>query len=83
MLNKKVLLAAGIFLFVISGRAQDCMVSGGATSTTYINTTVHLKILLVQFVDVQCKKQSGSFPKYSKQNYEEMFGSDGIYVSPK
>jgi M6 family metalloprotease-like protein len=58
-----------------------CTVTGASTSTLYISSSVNLKILLVQFTDITCKKGSGNRPKYSKVNYEEMFGSDGIYVS--
>lgn len=61
---------------------EICLVEGSSTSTQYINSTINLKILLVQFTDVKCKKVSGNNPKYTKANFEEMFGSDGIYVSP-
>ncbi len=85
MKKKIVVFVAAYLLTLMVGSAEepDCLVTGNSTTTQYINATVNLKILLVQFSDVQCKVQGrNDIPKYSKSNYEEMFGSDGIYVSP-
>jgi len=44
---------------------------------------ITLKILLVQFADVECRKTvDGRSPRYSSQDFEQLLGSEGIYVSP-
>ncbi|MCX6132965.1 MAG: T9SS type A sorting domain-containing protein [Ignavibacteriales bacterium] len=45
---------------------------------------IELKILLVQFTDIECKKDSESgLPLYTAKNFEDLLGSEGMYVSPK
>ncbi len=84
MKKTMVALLAMLLLQYSTGLSNDdlCQVSGNSTSTQYINSTINLKILLVQFSDVKCKMLNGNIPKYSQTNFEEMLGSDGIYVSP-
>jgi len=79
---------SNLFLTILAsftyGFSQEdiCIVEGSTSSAQYINTTINLKILLVEFSDVKCKKIYGNNPKYTEANFVEMLGSDGVYVSP-
>jgi M6 family metalloprotease-like protein len=51
--------------------------------TSQLTEQVYLRILLVEFTDVRCRKDTdGVTPKYSCRDFETLLGSTGIYVSP-
>lgn len=62
---------------------EICTTRTAATSVSQTDTVINLKILLVEFTDVTCRKDStGKTPRYSKADFENLLGSEGIYVSP-
>ncbi len=66
-----------------SGAEYTCAGQGAVTQAAPIDTVINLKILLVQFTDVACRMdQTGSAPRYAAKDFEDMLGSEGIYVSP-
>lgn len=64
---------------LLKGEEFECPTEGTATNTTYINTTITLKILLVEFSDVG--HRTDPF-EYIEQDFEDMLTSIGTYVSP-
>jgi hypothetical protein len=59
-MKKKTVVFVAVYLMTLMvgfAAEPDCPVTGNSTSTQYINATVNLKILLVQFSDIQCKVQ--------------------------
>jgi len=66
----------------LKANESQCPANGPGNSVHYLSSTLTLKILLVQFTDVTCKKYFGSIPKFSKADFEDALGSDGVYVSP-
>lgn len=59
---------------------QDtCLTTGQSTATQYVNATVTVKILLVEFSDVHHRTSPSA---YTKADFENLFGSSGVYVSP-
>ena len=59
------------------------MTTVSAGLSRQVSGTIHLKILLVEFQDVQCRQDnSRRFPRYTGKDFEDLLGSEGIYVSP-
>jgi len=57
--------------------------AGNGRATQVSDTVINLKILLVQFSDVACRMdQTDGAPRYAAKDFEDMLGSEGIYVSP-
>jgi hypothetical protein len=73
---------AGLFLVFparsVSG-SINCPTTGTATTTQYLNTTITLKILLVEFSDVSHRTSPSA---YTRTSFESLLVSSGIYVSP-
>jgi M6 family metalloprotease-like protein len=62
---------------------EKCVAQGGVTAGQSIDGVIDLKILLVQFMDVRCRMDSGGVaPRYAAKDFEDLLGSEGIYVSP-
>lgn len=60
-----------------------CRVRESAEPRQLIDPVINLKILLVQFSDVRCRlADDGSSPRYTAADFENLLGSQGIYVSP-
>ena len=60
-----------------------CAVQASAESASLLPSHIRIKILLVEFEDVRCTKGAdGRTPLYAARNFENLLGSDGIYVSP-
>lgn len=59
---------------------DTCLVTGASTSQEFINTTITLKILLVEFSDIRHRTSPS---EYTKSDFENMLVSSEIYVSPK
>jgi M6 family metalloprotease-like protein len=54
-----------------------------AVSGEPVEGTIQLKVLLVEFQNVRCRKDStGTRPRYTTEDFETLLGSEGIYVSP-
>ena len=75
---------AAAFSAEIEGRTERLTIDYDApTSTSSVNGTVTLRILLVEFTDITCRKgQDGVTPRYTGRDFENLLGSSGIYVSP-
>ncbi len=80
-----------LFLLLINatGYSQNPDIPGwpctglSSNNEQYIRTTLTLKVLLVEFQDI--KHQHNEYnqkPAYSVENFENLFFSEGIYVSP-
>ncbi len=66
-----------------NGTEFSCASKGTVTAGQLIDTVINLKILLVQFSDVVCKRDTdGISSRYSVSDFENLLGSEGIYVSP-
>jgi M6 family metalloprotease-like protein len=60
-----------------------CSAQGTVMPGQVIDTAINLKILLVQFSNVGCRiDRDGISPRYSAKDFEDLLGSEGIYVSP-
>src|SRR5512140_1992453 len=60
-----------------------CSSQGPAGLQNQVSGTIMVKILLVEFQDVQCRKDStGRLPRYTRKDFEDLLGSEGTYVSP-
>lgn len=64
---------------VIRAQELDCPTEDATTNAKYINSTITLKILLVEFSDVG--HRTDPF-EYTRQDFEDMLISLGSYVSP-
>jgi len=54
-----------------------------SSSTQYINSTLTLKVILVEFSDIKHRNPSqDGLPAYTYDDFENLFFSNGIYVSP-
>jgi M6 family metalloprotease-like protein len=58
---------------------EMCLSRCASTTKQYINSTITLKILLVEFTDV---KHRTSPSAYTKTDFENLLVSNGVYVSP-
>ncbi|MDI6767770.1 MAG: T9SS type A sorting domain-containing protein [Bacteroidota bacterium] len=75
-----ILLLPFVLFTKIGASVKDtCVVTGAGTSEQFINATITLKILLVEFADVKRRTSPSS---YTKIDFENMLTSSGIYVSP-
>lgn len=59
--------------------ADTCATTAASNSTQYINASITLKILLVEFTDVHHRTSPSA---YTKADFENLLGSSGVYVSP-
>ena len=60
-----------------------CTAQVTVASGQIIDTVINLKILLVQFTDVRCRMDAdGTSPRYTSADFENLLGSEGVYVSP-
>lgn len=60
-----------------------CTTAATAASAQLNDTTINLAILLVQFTDVRCRMDAnGTSPRYASSDFENLLGSQGVYVSP-
>jgi hypothetical protein len=59
--------------------ADTCATTSAGTTTQYINAAITLKILLVEFTDVHHRTSPSA---YTKADFENLLGSNGVYVSP-
>jgi M6 family metalloprotease-like protein len=67
----------------MTGIENFCAAKATVTSQQLTVAVINLKILLVQFADVGCRKDTdGVSPRYSVSEFENLLGSEGIYVSP-
>jgi M6 family metalloprotease-like protein len=73
------ILSVVIFMDNAFSSNEVCRTTGSATSTQHVTGIVTLKILLVEFSDV---KHRTSPSAYTKTDFENLFFSSGIYVSP-
>jgi M6 family metalloprotease-like protein len=62
-----------------TGATDQCATTSSSTSTQYINSTITLKILLVEFQDIQHRVSPSA---YTKIDFESMLVSSGVYVKP-
>ncbi|HPI37586.1 MAG TPA: T9SS type A sorting domain-containing protein [Ignavibacteriaceae bacterium] len=54
-----------------------------SSSTKYINSTLTLKVILVEFSDIKHRNPSqDGLPEYTYDDFENLFFSNGIYASP-
>ncbi len=61
----------------------QCGAQVAAVSGQPVVGTIRLKILLVEFQDIRCRKNGDGFsPRYSSKDFENLLGSEGTYVSP-
>lgn len=58
---------------------EQCPTTCGFTSTQYINSTLTLKILLIEFTDVRHRTSPST---YAKSDFENLLVSSGTYVTP-
>lgn len=58
---------------------ETCPTTNAYTSTQYINSTLTLKILLVEFSDVRHRTSPSA---YTRTDFENLLVSSGSYVSP-
>jgi hypothetical protein len=84
MKQTKIFLIGLIVLLFVStieanGGVDQCPITCSSTTTQYINSTITLKILLVEFQDVQHRISPSA---YSKTDFENMLVSTGVYVKP-
>ena len=69
-----------------AARATDmyCVAPAPVTGASSFPGEIHVKILLVEFSDVQCaKSDDGLTPRYSARDFEDLLGSEGTYMSPR
>jgi hypothetical protein len=67
-----------------AGTGEECPVTAPGNQDQYINVTITLKILLVEFTDVKCRKIPGTNePLYTELDFEDMLGSENIYRTPR
>lgn len=89
-MKKVVLYLFAISFFYNISVAQELNVVGAPCTGSlydevqYVNTTVTLKVLLVEFLDIkhQNPTQNPGKPEYTFTNFNNMLFSSGIYVSP-
>jgi len=81
MSGKRLLVGFVLAVFFLRNdiEAQLCTVAGGSTAAQYINSSVTLKILLVEFADV---KHRTSPSPYKASDFANVLVSSGVYVSP-
>lgn len=54
-----------------------------SSSTQYINSTLTLKVILVEFSDIEHRNPSqDGLPAYTYDDFENLFFSNGVYASP-
>ena len=76
------LLVQLVFLQKIVNAQEEvfsCPVADAGNCTQYINTTITLKILLVEFTDVKHRTNPSA---YTKTDFENLLISSGVYVTP-
>jgi M6 family metalloprotease-like protein len=63
---------------------MDCVAQAPVTGASLFPSEIHVKILLVEFSDVQCaKSDDGQTPRYTARDFENLLGSEGTYASPR
>ncbi|MDI6804984.1 MAG: hypothetical protein QME58_14300 [Bacteroidota bacterium] len=85
-MRTKVFFYVWVILFVISIQAtqviaetDSCTTVCNSTTQQYINSTITLKILLVEFTDIRHQTSPSA---YSKDDFENMLVTSGSYVYP-
>ncbi len=84
----KSLIIIGIICSVFNLYSQDSIpgwpcTGTAATSTQYINSTITLKVLLVEFTDIKHRNPSqDGEPAYTFEDFENLLFSSGSYASP-